>query len=158
MITDRAQRIDGIPKRAWMLHAWRTTRWTPPMDLAASAWEQWRHVSTVVLSRDADNQLANGECIWALDEGEEPIGVAWEWTEWRPGVIILKDPMCIVSNLAHDAEPAEQGGYLLSRDIVLNTIARALPWQEEVVRAMEHFDGSIQPVNRRAANHVKLAA
>lgn len=119
----------ALPIRAWMISAWKSTTWSLPDD--ASHWERWRHVATVVLGGDTNTQLT-GECVWALDTADATVGAAWEWIEWQPGVIILRDPMAIASNVVVFGDPEHP----TSRAIALNTIAHQLPWRERVLRTI----------------------
>lgn len=117
--------------RAWMVNSWRPVEWLVPED--PDRWPAWHHVATVV---DAHRQgMARGESVWACDVDGGRLGVAWEWIEWRPGVIVLLDPMSISSNLrAPDGCPSESGPF--SRAIQLNRIAHQLPWCEQVIQAL----------------------
>ncbi len=128
--------------RAWMLRAWPSVRWTPPLDPCDEQWALWRHVATVPVGR-ADGRLLRGESIWAMVTQGQAIGAAWEWVEWRPGVVVLRDPMGITSNLAKDSDPDPRGlAVNLSREIRLNTIAHSLPWQPEALRAIQRHRGA----------------
>lgn len=119
----------ALPTRAWMINTWKSTTWSPPAD--QTQWRQWKHMTTVVLDRDSDGRLM-GETVWVLQGDQTTIGAAWEWIEWQPRVIILMDPMAIVSNVEVFGDP----GAPISRPIALNTIAHALPWREQVLRTI----------------------
>lgn len=122
-----------VAQRAWMVGAWDGVRWSPPDD--AAPWAQWRHLSTIVLD-GGEAGRAHGESIWTTEVEGRPVGAAWEWIEWQPGVVILKDPMSIVSNLSCPVDDEDAPGPATSRVVALNTIAHALPWQDEVMRRL----------------------
>lgn len=121
------------PQRAWMVGAWDGVRWSPSVDSMART--RWRHLSTIVLE-GSDEGRAQGESIWATEVDGHAVGAAWEWIEWQPGVVILKDPMSIVSNLSCPVDDEDAPGPATSRVVALNTIAHALPWQDEVMRRL----------------------
>lgn len=165
MASDRVQHAASALSRAWMVSAWGAVPWSPAHD--AQTWDRWRHVRTIVLEC-GDGEPAQGESIWAYDADGEPAAVAWEWIEWHPGVVLLKDPMSIVSNLAwncgDDDPPA------MSRILALNRIPHALPWQDEVLRALSrtepHDLSSLQddgatadgPAGRRAGGRPRMGS
>ncbi len=117
---------------AWMVLSLRPVSWQPPDD--ESQWPTWTHVTT----RIQDSALSvsgpvRGDTIWtaALEDGQ--LALAWEWVEWRPGVIVLSDPMAISSNILTE-DDAPHGPRV--RAITLNRVAHSLPWQQQVLEAL----------------------
>jgi hypothetical protein len=66
----------------------------------------------------------------------QSVGLAWEWAEHRPGVVVLADPNCIVSNARFVDEEGLPMQPLLAL-IALNRVVHALPWQEAVCKALD---------------------
>lgn len=82
--------------------------------------------------RDA---LLSGQTLWAGSSADGEAGVAWDWIEITQGVVAMADPMSVVTNLrlvSHCGEvlTAWQAAKFL------NELVHALPWQNEVARAL----------------------
>ena len=69
--------------------------------------------------------------MWLGTVEGESIGVAWEWTELRPGVVLLADPNSIITNVRF-LDMARDAKSELHALISANRIANALAWQEPV--------------------------
>ncbi len=119
--------------RAWALLSWEPMSWRAPDDPVQ--WPTWTHAATSVHDMGADaSEPARGETVWTAKVDHGTLGVAFEWVEWMPGVVILFDPMSICSNIASDDEASVHGSG--QRIIKLNRIAHALPWQTRVVETL----------------------
>ncbi len=62
-------------------------------------------------------------------------GVAWDWVQLSRGVVAMADPMSVISNL----RLVGSAGEVLTAweaALYLNEIVHALPWQDEVQRAL----------------------
>lgn len=116
----------------WSLRAWPPLLWqadeVPPVA--------FHHLSTRVdVAFGGGSGRASGQTIWAgtVDGGEA--GMAWDWIEVAQGVLAMTDPMSVITNLrlvgrAGEVLTASQAA------LVLNGIVHALPWQDEVGRAL----------------------
>lgn len=116
---------------AWIVYAWPrllcATDATPQLQLA--------HLSTrVLVPGDADHP-AMGQTLWKGEWQHGTAGVAWDWVRLPVGVVAMVDPMSLVTNLQF-LNP--RGEVLAPADSArqLNEIVHALPWQQEVHRAL----------------------
>ncbi len=88
-----------------------------------------------------------GETVWSATIGAMTLGIAWEWVELREGVVMLRDPNTIITNVLFlDAELAleTECGAISSA----NRLTHALPWQSSVTNALtleRAGVGSMQP-------------
>lgn len=79
----------------------------------------------------------HGQAVWGKVEGEAPVGIAWDWTEIAPDVVVLADPMVVVSNL----ELLDEGGQPMSRAsclLALNAAIHGLNWQTAILEKAPH--------------------
>jgi len=128
--------------QSWMIKSWPTLQWYLPPN--PDDWPQFRHVSTQVREdRDARGRRI-GDTVWLTSLEGESAGIAWEWTEFRPGVVVLSDPNSIVTNVQfltrnnHEIETLEAA-------ICLNRIAHVLPWQDDVCAVLRAPRGTEAP-------------
>lgn len=120
------------PTTAWSLRAW------PPVLWQAGRESQFRfhHLSTrVTLPGDRKSRSA-GQTIWGGPSSEGEAGVAWDWIQISSGVVAMADPMSVVTNLRLIGNEGEVLTALESARF-LNEIVHALPWQDEVQRALQ---------------------
>ena len=120
--------------RSWVLRSWPEVHWELPAQ--ESHWPLFQHMGTNVRADLDDAGRRVGETVWAarLDD-DRVIGAAWEWVELRPGVPAISDPNGFVTNgclLDADGAALEEPGVIVG----LNRIARTLPWQGVVARAV----------------------
>jgi hypothetical protein len=116
----------------WTVSAWPTVLWQADATLEL----HFVHLGTRVLSEAGDAGPYAGQTLWGESSGDRSAGVAWDWVQIQQGVVALADPMGVVTNLQFlDAH----GEALAPRDLVvhLNEIVHALPWQNEVCRALQ---------------------
>ena len=88
-----------------------------------------RQVGSSVRVDDARSGLRSGQEVWATGSHEEPIQIAWEWTEIHPDVVALFDPMNILCNVAL----IDGQGHALARSrrmLYLNNIVHRLGWRD----------------------------
>ncbi len=74
----------------------------------------------------------SGQALWVGYIEEQPFGISWDWAETQPEVIVLADPMTIVTNLIltnHDGIPLGPSDTILH----LNCVVHALEWQSHVL-------------------------
>ena len=119
------------PVSAWSLRAWPPLLW----QAKRSAGLQFQHVGTrVALPADAVCGIG-GQTLWAGNSADGEAGVAWDWVQIARGVVAMADPMCVITNLRL---VGDEGAVLTALESVrfLNEIVHALPWQNEVARAL----------------------
>ena len=114
----------------WSLRSWPPILWQ--VDDRAPV--GFHHLSTHVMSPGGSHRLT-GQTIWAGTIGGSDAGMAWDWVEIATGIVAMADPMSVVTNLRI---VGDEGEVLTSHAAarVLNGIVHALPWQDEVGRAL----------------------
>jgi hypothetical protein len=115
----------------WSLRAWPPLLWQVG-DVAPS---EFHHLSTHVMSPAGAHCRLAGQTIWAGTIAGNEAGMAWDWVEIGSGIVAMADPMSVVTNLRI---VGDEGEVLTSQAAarVLNDIVHALPWQDEVGRAL----------------------
>ncbi|CAD5373395.1 conserved hypothetical protein [Rubrivivax sp. A210] len=78
---------------------------------------------------------AAGQTIWAATSAEGEAGMAWDWIQICRGVVAMADPLAVVTNLRL---VGAEGAVLSAQEaaLFLNELVSALPWQQEVHRAL----------------------
>jgi hypothetical protein len=111
----------------WSLRAWPPVLWpaNQPEDL------HFEHLGTLVTSPGE----RTGQTMWGSRSENGEAGVAWDWVQMPQGAVAMADPMSVVTNLrllgdAGEVLTAHQAARFL------NEIVHALPWQNEVQRAL----------------------
>ncbi|KQW43772.1 MULTISPECIES: hypothetical protein [unclassified Roseateles] len=87
-----------------------------------------RQVGSSVRVHDASSGLRSGQEVWATSAGDEPIQIAWEWTEIQSDIVALFDPMNILCNVSL----IDGQGHALARSrrmLHLNNLVHRLDWQ-----------------------------
>ena len=117
---------------SWTLRAW------PPVLWQADSTPQLRlfHLGTRVLSPGTAKEPSVGQTVWGTNATDADAGVAWDWITTMPaGIVAMADPMSVVTNLRL---LGPQGEVLtaLEAALHLNVMVHALPWQNEVQRAL----------------------
>jgi hypothetical protein len=143
--------------RSWVLMSWPEVHWELPSQ--ESHWPLFQHMGTNVRGDLDDAGRRMGETVWAarLDD-DRVIGAAWEWVELRPGVPAISDPNGFVTNgclLDANGAALEEPGVIVG----LNRIARTIPWQGVVARAVrgEAMVEDLGPLMARLASGDALA-
>jgi hypothetical protein len=115
--------------QSWMIKSWPIIDWflpTPNGD-----WPCFLHMSTQVRQERRSVEPCVGSTVWVGAIAGAYAGLAWEWVEVRPGVLMLADPNSITTNLQmvdKSGRPQEE----LHALIMLNRVLHRLPWQEAV--------------------------
>ncbi|MBV8500163.1 MAG: hypothetical protein JO006_00420 [Paucibacter sp.] len=117
---------------AWIVYAW------PRVLCETHQLPQWQftHLSTQVLMYGDAEHPALGQTVWQReDELGRAVGVAWDWMGMPEGIVAMVDPLCLITNLQF---VSVDGEVLAPLESVrqLNEIVHALPWQDEVQRAL----------------------
>ena len=116
--------------QSWMIKSWPIIEWKLPID--GGDWPTLLHAHTNVRegARSADDRR-NGETVWIGVVDGKSIGAAWEWTELRPGVVMISDPNSIVTNVRFLNQDDTYQEYLPAV-ISMNRLAHVIPWQTTV--------------------------
>lgn len=111
--------------------SWPTVLAQPdPEPLAA----RMRHLCTSVTPGMNANDCVVGQTMFGCDCQGEQIGVAWDWIALKESVLVITDPMTILSNLQFvDAEGSPQPERC--RILHLNDLVANMPWQPAVKAA-----------------------
>lgn len=111
----------------WTLRAWPPVMWPAegPNDL------QFEHLGTLVTS--PDDRV--GQTMWGSRGSNGEAGVAWDWVALPLGAVAMADPMSVITNIRL---LGDEGEVLTAQQAAryLNEIVHALPWQQEVQRAL----------------------
>lgn len=118
---------------AWTIKAW------PPVSSQQAAFcaASYRHVGTEVQDPRAKPGHRAGQTIWA-SRTEPPVAIAWDWAEICPFVVVLSDPMAILTNARIEAPPhrtLDNGDAV----VAVNTVVHRLPWQRFVRRRLSEL-------------------
>jgi len=121
--------ISMIP--AWIVCAW------PPLLWQASRAPQLllTHLGTHVLNNGDNDFPCTGQTLWGDERESRAAGVAWDWVELQQGVVAMADPLGLVTNLKL---LDDEGEALTNFEVAvrLHQLVHALPWQNEVQRAL----------------------
>ncbi len=96
---------------------------------------RFQHLGTLVTVAGNERGPACGQTIWAGHGDEGDAGMAWDWVQIAQGVVAMADPMAVVTNL----RLVGSDGIVLTSQMAalhINELVRALPWQDEVCRAL----------------------
>lgn len=115
--------------QSWMIRSWPSVEWYLPAG--PDAWPRFSHVGTQVYDHLDTEGRWFGNTVWMGRVNGQTTGAAWEWTEFRHGVVVMTDPNTIVSNLQI------RNTLGLSLTVGLNHIAHSLPWQDAVCRTIQ---------------------
>jgi hypothetical protein len=115
----------------WTLRAWPPLLW----QVGELAPAEFHHLSTHVVSAAGQRQRVAGQTIWAGTVSGCDAGMAWDWVEIADGIVAMADPMSVVTNLRI---VGDEGEVLTAQEAArfLNGLVNALPWQDEVGRAL----------------------
>jgi len=118
----------------WSLRAWPPLLWQANERSAA----EFRHLGTRVMSGNAVGARVAGQTIWAGTVSGVEAGMAWDWVEIAHGIVAMADPMSVITNLRIIGD---EGEVLTAVEAArfLNGLVHALPWQDEVERALQTF-------------------
>ena len=115
--------------QSWMIKSWPRLGWylSPQQELVNT----FKHLGTNCRDHATPEGRLQGETVWMAEILGQPAGLAWEWTEHRPGVMLLADPNSIVCNLRFldlQRNPLSPSAAL----VAMNQIVHSLPWQTAV--------------------------
>lgn len=115
----------------WTLRAWPPILW----QVTESGPAEFHHLSTHVMAGNGGRNRVAGQTIWAGRFDGAEAGVAWDWVEISNGIVAMADPLSVVTNLRI---VGDEGEVLTAMEAArfLNSIVHALPWQDEVGRAL----------------------
>jgi hypothetical protein len=119
-----------------MTPAWIVCAWPPVLWQADSASRlHLVHLGTRVLHYGDDAGPCTGQTLWGEATRDRSAGVAWDWVELQQGVVAMADPLGLVTNLKLlDAKGEALSAFEVA--VRLNGLVHALPWQNEVQRAL----------------------
>jgi hypothetical protein len=123
-----------------MTPAWIVCAWPPVLWQADSASRlHLVHLGTRVLHYGGQTSPCSGQTLWGEASPDHSAGVAWDWIELQQGVVAMADPLGLVTNLKLlDAKGEALSAFEVA--VRLNGLVHALPWQNEVQRALHHHD------------------
>ncbi len=112
--------------QSWMIKSWATLEWYLPPE--TDKLPRFNLVGTQIRDDGSATGLRAGDTVWVAEGENADVGLAWEWIEVQPGIVMLADPNSIITNLQFvDSFSAPVSG--LARTIAVNRIVHALPWQ-----------------------------
>lgn len=96
---------------------------------------RFHHLGTHVSPGGEGPGCIGGQTVWTAHGDEGDAGMAWDWIEIAQGVVAIADPLSVVTNVRLISEGGEVLTALQAARF-LNEMVRALPWQQEVARAL----------------------
>lgn len=114
---------------AWQIIFWRR------VQVEITAWQRFterlRPLGASIRAYDSSSGLSSGHVVWGTGEEVGRIGIAWDWEELVDGVVVLSDPMSILTNfdfVDDHGNPISCATQILH----LNTTIYALGWQSVI--------------------------
>jgi hypothetical protein len=129
MVTILNSTLEQCPP--WTLHAWPPLLWQVGKQIPL----RLQHLGTQIMHPGTADACTVGQTLWAWHCSDGDLGMAWDWVQLSPGLVAMADPMAVVSNLLL----VDDGGDVLTpyeSARHFNAIVHALPWQDEVERAL----------------------
>ena len=139
--------------QSWMIKSWPIIEWFPSVPAEES--RVFLHMSTQVRQESRGAQPLVGSTVWLGSIAGQHAGLAWEWVELRPGVLMLADPNSITTNLCMVDVTGRRQDELAS-SVSLNRLLHQLPWQEAVCEVI-HSAQTGRAVGVAARAPVELA-
>lgn len=90
------------------------------------------HLQTSYEWGSADDPRLRGATAWLCQLPGNRGTIAWEWVEFREGVVMLADPNAVASNIRF-VSGSGQASDELRRVVLLNVIVHSLSWQNRVL-------------------------
>lgn len=117
----------------WSLRAWPPLLWQA--DECSPS--EFHHLGTRVMAAGASGGRLAGQTVWCGSVAGGDAGMAWDWIEISRGIVAMADPMSVITNLRI---VGNEGEVLTAWEAArfLNGLVHALPWQDEVERALRH--------------------
>lgn len=122
---------------SWLIKAWPTVLWTYSAFCRAG----FRHWNTQVLDPQRKPGTRTGQTVW-VSVATPPVAVAWDWIEVRPWVVVMDDPMSILSNVELEDAHKDRLGSAAST-LALNRVVHRLPWQRTVAASLWRHDPAL---------------
>ncbi|HSW08846.1 hypothetical protein [Aquabacterium sp.] len=116
---------------SWTLRAWPPLLW----QLGSKTPFQLQHLGTHVTNRGDHVSRTAGQTIWAGHSDDGDAGMAWDWVQLSRGIVAMADPMSVITNLRL-LGPEGEVLTAFESALHLNVMVHALPWQDEVERAL----------------------
>ena len=115
--------------QSWMIKSWPIIDWFPPSS--EDEWPSFLHMSTQLRQECRGSEPCVGSTVWVGSIDGVYAGLAWEWVELRPGVLMLADPNSIITNV-QVVGVSRQPMDALDATVSLNAILHRLSWQDIV--------------------------
>lgn len=119
------------PVTPWSLRAWPPLLW----QAGRATGLRFHHLGTRVTQTGDRLSGVAGQTMWGGSSDHGEAGVAWDWVEIGHGVVAMADPLSVITNLRLIGEEGEVLTAMESA-LYLNELVHALPWQNEVARAL----------------------
>ncbi len=123
--------LSSLPTTAWSLRSWPPLLW----QAGERVHVRFQHLGTRVTLGMSPPGPAAGQTVWAASAADGEAGMAWDWVLIARGVVAMADPMSVITNVRLLGEEGEVLTAVESARF-LNAFVRALPWQQEVQRAL----------------------
>lgn len=120
--------------QSWMIKSWATLEWY--LSPESGQLPAFHHVGTQLRDDGSDSGLRAGDAVWVAQHEQWYAGLAWEWAEVKPGIVMLTDPNSIITNLQFVDEDRQPVPSLLGA-VAVNRLVHALPWQRAVCAALQ---------------------
>ena len=109
---------------------WHIVTW-PEVALTEPAWKALGGFDLLGWSSHQDEEgRMRGNTLWASDEASGRIGLAWDWCETDRNVLVMCDPMSVLSNVVISGAEDRRNDF--KRTIHLNNAIYQLPWQRQL--------------------------
>lgn len=139
--------------QSWMVKSWASLEWYLPAE--AEPLPDFRHAGTGLRDDGRLSGVRAGDTVWVAHHEHGYAGLAWEWVEVKPGIVMLADPNSIITNLQIvDNRLHQVTGLLLT--IAINRLVHALPWQQAVCATWQPQQQQPEPAHAVAAAHAAL--
>ena len=112
-----------------MIKSWPIIDWFPPSS--EDEWPSFLHMNTQLRQECRGSEPCVGSTVWVGSIDGVYAGLAWEWVELRPGVLMLADPNSIITNV-QVVGVSRQPMDALDATVSLNAILHRLSWQDIV--------------------------
>ena len=114
--------------------AWQVSSWSP-VEAGLKEWQsavrRLRHLGTSVQSDEQSEGLRYGQIVWGGEKSGAMFGMAWDWREIAENVIVMSDPMAVITNVTLLSDDGVEVS-ASRKVIVMNTAIYSLPWQDVV--------------------------
>ncbi len=113
--------------------------WTP-VPTALGRWQEssagLRHVGTTISDHPSGGVRGCGQVLWTTAVNNAEVGIAWSWSCLHGDVVVMTDPMAVVTNLALVADHSGEPLSVTQVMCCLNSVIYSLPWQDGVRSAI----------------------